>query len=427
VLLITIDTLRADHLHGYGFELETSPNLDALARQGVLFERAIAAASATNPAHASIMTSLYPREHSVGHSNGKTRLERDTTLAEVFQGAGYRTAAFVGNLVLERRTGFDRGFDLYDDEFDKRERNRLSFERIAENTTRRALAWLAEAGDEPYFLWVHYQDPHGPYTPPAEHVGRFRIEPSPDEAPLPPARSLRDKGGIPEYQRLEGLTRLSEYRGRYADEIFYADLWIGKLLEVVDAGSRPPILLVTADHGESMGEHDRYFIHFWTTTPENAHVPMILRAPGIEPGRRSQIVSHVDVMPTLIELANLDGPPYQRGIALGPYLRHASPLPERTLFCDAGHEVTAYRSERFIRVQTPPHAKLPPEPAAAKPPARGIGYRWRKSGQWSPMRRDIELPEELHAYVSTRSTTARAPLIDEETRERLWALGYEPE
>ncbi len=427
VLLITIDTLRADHLHSYGLPLENSPNLDALAAQGVLFERAIAAASATGPSHASIMTARYPREHTIGHGNGSTRLERDPTLAEIFSDAGYRTAAFVGNLVLERRTGFDRGFEHYDDEFDRHERNRKSYERIAENTTARALGWLREVGDEPWFLWVHYQDPHGPYSPPKEYQGRFNVAPEPDEAPLPDLEGNTDKGGIPAYQKLEGLTRLSEYRSRYIDEIFYTDLWIGKLLAAVDARPRRPIVMLTADHGESMGEHDRYFVHFWTTTPENVHVPMILRAPGITPDRRSRIVSHVDILPTLVELAGLEAPAHSRGVALGPFLRQRRPLPERIVFADAGHEITAYRSRWFVRVLATPPGDSPPTPALPKFPAKGIGYSWRNNLEWTVMRGEIELADEVKSYMQTRNITVPAPLIDPDTRERLRALGYEPD
>ena len=115
LLLITIDTLRADHLGSYGFEVDASPRIDALAESGVVFERALAAASTTAPSHASIMTSRYTREHTIGFRNGSTRLEDRVTLAEVLRAGGYRTGAFVGNLLLKRRIGLDRGFDHYDD------------------------------------------------------------------------------------------------------------------------------------------------------------------------------------------------------------------------------------------------------------------------------------------------------------------------
>jgi len=141
ILLITVDTLRADYVHEYGFASENTPNIDALAARGVVFENAIAAATLTAPAHASIMTSRYARQHSVGTLNGETRLEGLATLAEQFQRAGHDTAAFVSNVVLRRRAGLDRGFDVYDDELESGERNRRAVaERAAEDTVGRAVA-----------------------------------------------------------------------------------------------------------------------------------------------------------------------------------------------------------------------------------------------------------------------------------------------
>jgi arylsulfatase len=186
VLMITIDTLRADRLGAYGFRLATSPAIDRLAAQGVVFERAISGASFTSGSHASIMASRYTREHTIGYDNGGTRLEGITTLAEIFNDEGYQTAAFVGNILLDRISGLDRGFETYDDELPGVEVNRkLAFERIAEQTTDRALLWLKNRDSRPFFLWVHYQDPHGPYTPPPEYKGRFKPEFKSDESPLP--------------------------------------------------------------------------------------------------------------------------------------------------------------------------------------------------------------------------------------------------
>ena len=425
VLLITIDTLRADRVHSYGYSLPTSPNLDALAAQGILFERAIAASGATTPSHASIMTSLYPRQNSVGYLNGSTLLEGDTTLAERFREAGYHTAAFVGNLVLHHRTRLDRGFDRYDDDFDRRELNRNVYERIAEHTTQRAIEWLRTAGRGPVFLWVHYQDPHGPYTPPEGFVGRFREEPAPEERPLAVLEEGAEVGGIPEYQALDGLFLPSQYRSRYADEIFYTDLWIGELLAAFYARPGEPVVLVTADHGESLGEHGRYFVHQSTSTPEIAHVPMILRAPGLAPERRSELVSHVDVMPTLLELAQIGVPSKARGVALGPVLRGAAPLPERFVYCDAGNELTAYRGQGFDRLLgTRGPWQIAGTPGAGDLPTSSIRYIWRDDGGWEPPRGDLEPPPPVLRYARSARPMTKAPALDQETLFRLRALGY---
>ena len=165
VLLITLDTVRADHIGSYGFEAETTPFIDALAERSVVFERAIAASARTAPSHASILTSRWVRYHSIGHVNGTTRLLDEPTLAEQFAAAGYDTAAFVSNPLLARRIGLDRGFDVYDDELSVSARSGV-VERDANATSERAEAWLGAGRDKPWFTWVHFQDPHGPYTPP---------------------------------------------------------------------------------------------------------------------------------------------------------------------------------------------------------------------------------------------------------------------
>jgi arylsulfatase len=287
VLLITVDTLRADRLGAYGFQLATSPAIDRLAARGVVFERAISGASVTAGSHASIMTSRYTREHTIGYENGGTRLEGITTLAEIFNQEGYQTAAFVGNVVLDRSSGLDRGFEIYDDELPSPELNRkFTFERIAEQTTESALLWLKNRDSRPFSLWVHYQDPHGPYSPPPEYKGRFQPELRPDEKPLPVLKTLLGLNGIPSYQELDGVRYPSIYETRYAEEIAYADHWIGELISRVDAiaSDADTIVVLTADHGESLGEEGRYFMHGSSTTPDQAHVPLIVRAPGLPGG-----------------------------------------------------------------------------------------------------------------------------------------------
>jgi len=424
VLLVTIDTLRADHLHGYGFPLETSPNLDALAAESVVFERAIAAASSTAPAHASIMTSKYVREHSVGYLNGGAVLTGATTLADVFREADYRTAAFVSNDVLRRRTGLDRGFDVYDDELRKRLPRRMLYERVAEDTTRSALRWLDSIGEAPFFLWVHYIDPHGPYTPPPGFLGSFQLGPIPGERPLPVLGDVSGYRGIPDYQAIEGLSLPSEYQSRYADEILYADHWVGRLIEAVDSIAGEAIVLVTADHGESLGEHERYFVHFWTTTPENAHVPLILRAPGLPAQRRRELVSHVDVMPTLLELAGLEAPADLSGMPLGPSLRRGSGMPDRLVFCDVGRELTAYRGDGFVRLAGAKRAYTAPKETGEERSYRTSRYSWGDDGSWSQVAGEVPLEDAIRAYADRVTPMKLSQGLSPEIRERLRALGY---
>jgi len=429
VLLITVDTLRADRLGVYGFNLETSPAIDRLAARGVVFERAIAGASFTSGSHASIMTSRYTREHSIGYVNGGTRLEGIATLAEIFNQEGYQTGAFVGNIILDHTSGLDRGFEVYDDELPDAELNRgFIFERIAENTTERALLFLKNRDSRPFFLWVHYQDPHGPYTPPTEFKGRFQPEFKPNEKPLPILDALSGSNGIPAYQVLDGIRRPSIYEMRYAEEVAYADHWIGELVSQVDANASDAgtVIAFTADHGESLGEEGLYFSHGSATTPDQAHIPLILRAPGLPEGRRTEIVHHVDIMPTLLDLVGIEIPAGTSGVALGPIIRGDSPLAGRLVYCDQGSDLSAYGRGGFVRVGDILAAWNSSEmnrPAVMAP--RWAAYRWVPGEDWQAVDEiDANSKKAIRSYFRQAIPMVEAEEPSQLRVERLRALGY---
>lgn len=416
VLLITIDTLRPDFLGTYGSTSGASPQIDALALESVVFERAIAASSRTVPSHASIMTSLWVRDHSIGWVNGSTRLDGEWTLAERFADEGYETAAFVGNMMLSPRVGLDAGFEIYDFDLQQAELNRPRFlERTAERTTRRALAWLALERDAPWFLWVHYQDPHGPYTPPAKHAGLFDFGKAGEEA-LPRLRQNRGERGIPAYQSLPGLEFAGEYASRYAGEIHFLDHWLGKLLEIVDDGAAKPIVLLTADHGESFGEEGWWFSHGYRTTPDQIHVPLLVRATSLDPGRRRELAHHVDVAPTLLDLAGLEIPTNARGVALGRLSESDLETADRTVFADVGFETTAYKGRDFIRM-------------IAEGQSEGSQFsRWSSTANWEAADSDAELRTSIQGYLEIPVELVRVKRLDpdrqKERLEQLRALGY---
>ncbi len=430
VVLIVVDTLRADYLGLYGFPGETSPRLDALATDAAIFERAIAASSLTAPSHASMMTSRFVRSHSIGYQNGTTRLAGGTTLAEAFEAAGYDTAAFIGNTVIGRQTGLDRGFALYDDKLPERERNRPDyFERTALPTTERALAWLERPRSAPYFLWVHYQDPHGPYTPPAPWSEGLEVPAVPGEAPLRLLPQNSGKRGLPAYQYLPGIREPQRYRERYAGEIRHFDTQLGRLMAAVEAASpeRETVWLFTADHGESLGEDEFWFAHGHATTPDLARVPFIVRGPGVTPGRYHDLVHHVDVMPTLLALAGLEPRAGAQGIDLSQRLQGGPALAPRVVFSDIGNDTSAYSGDHFFRVSGP-------REALADDWKR---YRWSDAGQPLPRtdgRAGADWRPEPSAETTLRTAleqyrAAEAPLVpaqspDEAQRERLHALGY---
>jgi arylsulfatase A-like enzyme len=338
VILITVDTLRADHLGAYGYPRPTSPNFDELARQSVLFLRCWSHAPMTITSFASLLTGRLP------HETGVIAYERvpagTSTLAERLRDAGYRTWAVVSNYVLRTGVGFEQGFDVYDDRMDDEEITRKGPQRVAARTTDAAVGALATLGEgkQPYFLWVHYQDPHGPYTPPQRLTDLIATDDVPDgrDERLRVNADVSGNGGIPVYQALPGVDTRSAYVARYDGEIRYFDEELGRLLEAIDAATlgAPPVIVVTSDHGEGMGEHDYYFAHGEHLYDTLLHVPLAIRAPGVAPAVREDPVQHLDLLPTLLELVGLE--------------LSSAPLPGRSLLEDLP---AAAENDRLIVAQ----------------------------------------------------------------------------
>lgn len=295
LLVVTVDTLRADHLSCYGYSHLTSPVLDRLAREGARFERAYCAIPYTGPSHVSLFTGRYPQEHGA-KVNGQAMAKEPglVTLAEALQRSGYRTGAFVSAWPLTRRlTHLDRGFETYDQEMSRNYQVVHTY-RSAEEVTPPAVAWLREAAgdDAPFFLWVHYFDPHSPYE---LHEGFTEI------AAIPDRPERRPRAG----------TRMARRVRRYDSEVAYTDHHLGKLVDAVKEQGRldSTVVIVTADHGESLGEHG--FVghgkHLWE---DIARVPLIVRFPPLVAagGVVPEPVSQVDVLPTLLELLEVELP-----------------------------------------------------------------------------------------------------------------------
>ena len=425
VLLVTLDTLRSDWIHAYGFSHSNTPSIDALAARGVLFENAIAAASLTAPSHASMMTGLYARDHSVGTLNGESKLEGVGTLAEQFSEAGYETAAFISNVVLRRRMGLDRGFDVYDDILDENEPNRPAyFERSAEKTVGQALAWLSEQSSErPIFIWLHLQDPHGPYLPPQEYQGRVGAVPLRMKGQIPVLARNQGQAGIPAYQELPGVTDPAVYAGRYAEEIMYSDFWLGRFVEAFEAHSsvRPGLILLTADHGESLGEHGYFFQHGQSVLPELVQVPLIVVAPGTATRRVSDLVSHVDIAPTLLDLADLPPLEQGRGISLAPLMAGEKAKEPRAVFSDTEGESALYGPDRLTRVLGRGLSTRLQELAG---PLRSETLIRRSDGAWRPAPTDTASLERISTYLSEAVQTVPVGLMEPEHIEQLRALGY---
>jgi arylsulfatase A-like enzyme len=320
LVLVTVDTLRADHLGAYGDRRGLTPALDALAGASEVFDAAYSAAPFTLPSVSSLLTSRWPEE--IGMVSNDTVLPRGVpTLARRLRRRGWRTAAVVSNFILRPAAGLDRGFAVYDASYPGREAHRDIPERIAPATTDAALAALerlVQDGPGPVFLWVHYQDPHGPYLPPDDLRARFIAaeKARPDaERWLPAHDDDSGMGGIPHYQYEAGHHDPAWYRAGYAGEIAYADREIGRLLAGVASllPADETVLVFTADHGEGLGEDDYWFTHGQLLTDAFVHVPLFVRAPGLRAWRRTDVAAHVDVVPTVLTLLGVPPLPGARG------------------------------------------------------------------------------------------------------------------
>ena len=309
ILLITLDTCRADHLSCYGNSLPTTPNLDQLARDGRRYAHAFSAAPSTAPSHASILTGKYPTRHTVGLANNEyTLAPSTTTLAELLQSAGYRTGAIVSNPVLRATVGFDQGFATYDDHLEGVEPTRRLPERYADRAVDLALDWLEDEVAQPWFLWLHLQDPHGPYLPPADWSCDLPPDPSADSSSLPAGADHTGHEAIPRYQYVSDQNTISDYQHRYACEISYLDHHLGRLFDHLSerADHQNTLIIVTADHGEALGEDGYYFAHGHSIAPDQVHVPLLLTGPGVSRGETvAEPVTNVSIFATVLHCANL--------------------------------------------------------------------------------------------------------------------------
>ncbi len=279
VVFISVDTLRADHLGVYGFAHNTSPNIDQLANQSLLFEDAICEQPQTGPSLMAMHSSRLPRV--TGAIRNGVRLPPTTpTVAMVFRDGGYDTAAIVSNWNLKvNLSGLDRGFAHYDADFGKRWFGRERHEMTADVVTNRALTWLKERDSEkPFFFWVHYMDPHAPY---------------------------KKKRGFE--AQLHGDTQVKKQaidppEERYQTEVAFVDQQIKRLLAALP--EEDTYIVFTADHGESLGNHN-YWGHTRFIYQNTMHIPLFIHGPGIEAGRSTAPVRGIDVGPTLLGLAGL--------------------------------------------------------------------------------------------------------------------------
>ena len=352
VFLITVDTLRADHLSMNGYGRETSPNLDAFAAEALHYEQAVAVLPKTGPSVTTHLTGRDPCETGVT-ANRILIPAQVPMVAEMFKAAGYRTAAFVSNPVLSPDKGYSRGFDKY-----------AEFAKVGglDEMNRRALKWMdRQEWTEPTFVWLHYIDPHGPYTPKGEYRNMFQD----DALALADTRTLPTSytplagwpasyvhGAIPNYQLRGTQDKVSFYIASYDAELNYMDAAVGEILdflrerELFDGAG----IVFTADHGESLGEHDYWFEHGWYAYEDCQRIPMLVKPVGGVVGQRLSVqVSNLDTTPTLLEMAGVVPPGGLPGRGL-----IAPPADSQPLFI----QNTSTYPDSFSGVRLPPFKYL---------------------------------------------------------------------
>jgi arylsulfatase len=416
VVLITLDTTRADHLGCYGYRRRTSPNLDRLAAESRLHTRAVATSSWTLPAHASLFTGKLETSHGAGyHPDGPLSLasavpgppawkryrarglpESETTLAEILKRAGYATGAVVAGPWLKRPFGLAQGFDFYDDDHID-----SSDGRRAESVTAAALRWLERTPSRPVFLFLNYYDPHGPYGPPDPFLRRFL-----------PAGVDPPGDGIPTGETLAAL---------YDAEILYMDHHLGALLDGVRSIGlyQNALIVVTADHGELLGEHGEIG-HGQTLTEPELRIPLIVKPPGRNaPSRNDAPVQLTDILPIVLHETNLDVPASIQG-GLPPRRGHPVVAEVYPLGFDSprGHWRALFdRDWKLLwNDRSPPRLfDLASDPGEDRDLAR------------REVDRTVRMSRLLDAYLVSlpRPGDAGPPrALDRETQEALRSLGY---
>jgi arylsulfatase A-like enzyme/Tfp pilus assembly protein PilF len=328
LVLITIDTLRADRLHCYGNSKIETPALDRLAQTGVLFEDAVAQVPLTPPSHASIFTGTYPTVHHVRNTGGFTLPPSSVTLAAILQQQGWDTAGFIGASVLKKYFGFSQGFAVYDDRMPKPEQSqeqREYPERRAAKVVDHALEWLNAQSGKPFFVWLHLYDPHEPYSPPEPFHEKYR-------------------------------------NNLYDGEVAYTDQQIGRFLDALEKKSPPErtLVVVLADHGESLGEHGEYS-HGVFLYDSTLRIPFLMSGPGVPAGVRvKQQVRTIDVLPTILDLMGGKPPDACQGQSLVPAFT-GKPLPAVYSYAETLYpkinmgwaELRAIRTARWKYVRAP--------------------------------------------------------------------------
>jgi arylsulfatase A-like enzyme/Tfp pilus assembly protein PilF len=396
VILITLDTLRSDRLSCYGSNLVDTPNIDAFADEGVRFTDAASTVPFTLPAHSSIMTGLYPPGHGVRENVGYVLDERFPTLAELLGRGGWATGGFVSAFVLDHRWGIGRGFEHYFDDFNLREMetaNLGSVQRDGAETVATAVSWLDERpADRPFFLWLHLYDAHEPYTPAEPFKSRYPGRP-------------------------------------YDAEVAYTDSLVGDFRHALDERDllEDSLVVVTSDHGEGLGDHGETY-HGFFVYDSTIHVALIVRLPSGDGAGRvvDRAVSHVDLLPTILDLVGLPAPENVQGRSLVPLIAGQDVAWDRPVYSESLYPLLHYgwaplralRADRFKFIDVP----RPELYDLADDPGENRNLHDEQPGRADELEAELgQLRRRIERDAPSPDST---PQMDERTLAQLRALGY---
>jgi arylsulfatase A-like enzyme/Flp pilus assembly protein TadD len=394
LLVVTLDTLRADHVGSYGYAGARTPRFDSLAARGLRFERAATVVPLTLPAHASLFTGTFPARHGVRDNGGYYLGAEQETLAELLAARGYRTGGFISAFVLDSRWGIDQGFERYFDDFDlsrfDKQAGMDAIQRPGNETVDEALGWLAADTRQPFCLWLHLYDPHTPYAAPRDYATFF-------------PRTLG---------------------GAYDAEVAYADAQLGRVLDALERDGRlgRTIVAVLGDHGEMLGEKGEQ-THGFFVYDAAVRIPMVVVAPGLAPRVVTDQVRIVDVMPTLLELLEVPVPKAVQGTSLLPLARgqrlQLTALSESWFprFHYGWSELVAIQDERFKLIRAPRRELYDLE----RDPRETQDLAASDPGRVETLERALNA---MLAAVGGAGKPKGPEAVDSETAERLQALGY---
>jgi arylsulfatase A-like enzyme len=424
IILISLDTVRADHLSGYGYHRATTPGIDQVAKESVTFSQAFTPMPNTLPAHLSLFSSRYPRDHKV-LSNSWRLVEKLPFLSTALAQAGYKTGGFIGSAILDRDTGMAAGFDFYDDDFEHysqkvQGRNNTLYRKTAAEVVDRAIQWVTkQKRSKPLFLFLHFYDAHPNYN----------VLPSAYKQMFPTDVALAQI-----MQERNQKKQLAEHIDFYDGGLRYIDDSLQKLWTFLKAEQRyeQALIVIAADHGEGLGEHN-YLSHGLKLYEEQMHIPLIIRFPGgANAGRIEELVTLLDVAPTILDFSGLPALPGQRGQSLLNLIQKNEKL----------NRPYVYYERKWCAAEAKMNEKNwePGERFGVR--SERFSYIWHSQfpAELYDIRND---PHELHDIVTAqpgevaqlhqaltqywemiRKATLIPPKLKESTRQKLKSLGY---